>query len=119
MFSSQNGKRRASISTSRVQLYQPVATNETEEKHGETDNGRRSDLDEQTCSRQVVALEGHVGSLDGLRGVACIFAMLHHIELTPSFVGHYGVTMFFVLSGFLISGILVNARVSGFDQVCD
>jgi hypothetical protein len=61
---------------------------------------------------EVVPLPGHIVSFDGLRAVACIFTQLHHIELKQSFSGHYGVSMFLVLSGFLISGILVNLKVS-------
>ncbi|WP_428390042.1 acyltransferase family protein [Mucisphaera sp.] len=49
----------------------------------------------------------HIPSLDGFRGVACLIVLLAH--MTPLYVsGAFGVDMFFVLSGFLITGILVS-----------
>jgi peptidoglycan/LPS O-acetylase OafA/YrhL len=63
-------------------------------------------------------------ALDGLRGIAIILVLLHHFTvLTPAtafdatlmqlpILGWSGVDLFFVLSGFLITGILVDARGS-------
>ena len=70
-------------------------------------------------------LSGHVPALDGLRGLAIILVLLRHF--TPQGEGHSlvgaivkaiaslgnsGVDLFFVLSGFLITGILDDARGS-------
>ena len=56
--------------------------------------------------------------LDGLRGVAILLVMLHHsVQVVPlprfeglADLGWCGVDLFFVLSGFLITGILLDAR---------
>ena len=55
----------------------------------------------------------HLPSLDGLRGLAIAMVVVFHAgegwtELTE--VGRRGVDLFFVLSGFLITGILLRAR---------
>jgi peptidoglycan/LPS O-acetylase OafA/YrhL len=44
-----------------------------------------------------------------LRAVCIIFTIFNHIEGVPSWInGGVGVDIFFVLSGFLITGILIN-----------
>jgi peptidoglycan/LPS O-acetylase OafA/YrhL len=57
-------------------------------------------------------------SLDGIRGVAILLVMLSHAEMTEGMptiewvarLGDFGVKVFFVLSGFLITTLLVNER---------
>lgn len=69
------------------------------------------------------SLRGHVPALDGVRGLAILLVLLLHFvsntRATNSFeavvgkafaYGLYGVDLFFVLSGFLITGILYDAR---------
>jgi peptidoglycan/LPS O-acetylase OafA/YrhL len=49
-------------------------------------------------------MNGYIKSLDGVRAVAIILVMTFHAEL--NLFGWLGVQLFFVLSGFLITGIL-------------
>jgi len=55
----------------------------------------------------------HIIALDGLRGLAILMVILFHFTKTfiPFFrLGWAGVDLFFVLSGFLITGILIDTR---------
>jgi peptidoglycan/LPS O-acetylase OafA/YrhL len=74
-----------------------------------------------------VSQPGRIPELDGLRGVAITMVVVHHYFLEPiraapgTWLSHIqaagrlawsGVDLFFVLSGFLIGGILLDARDS-------
>lgn len=56
----------------------------------------------------VAAARAHRPELDGLRGVAIVLVLASHVAFPATdALGWVGVEMFFVLSGFLITGILV------------
>jgi peptidoglycan/LPS O-acetylase OafA/YrhL len=72
-------------------------------------------------------LKGRIPELDGIRGIAIAMVLVHHYFLLPiaappgTFWSYFqaagrlawsGVDLFFVLSGFLIGGILLDARDS-------
>ena len=76
-----------------------------------------------TCAnRTCPELVGHLPALDGIRGLAILMVMVYHLTLLPgdagvdriwaavAAFGWAGVDLFFVLSGFLITGILWEAR---------
>lgn len=52
-----------------------------------------------------------IPALDGLRGVAVALVVAYHLGVAKG--GHIGVTVFFVLSGFLITGILLRGDEAG------
>jgi peptidoglycan/LPS O-acetylase OafA/YrhL len=65
------------------------------------------------------AVRGHIRELDGLRGVAIALVLLHHFWPATgtlarweefAHLGWVGVDLFFVISGFLITGILLDTR---------
>jgi peptidoglycan/LPS O-acetylase OafA/YrhL len=53
---------------------------------------------------------GYVPTLDGLRGIAIASVVLYHAGLLPG--GFLGVDLFFVLSGFLITTLLLEERAA-------
>lgn len=53
---------------------------------------------------------GHRKSLDGVRGLAIVFVLLSHVPSLPLGGGFIGVDLFFVLSGFLITTLLLEER---------
>jgi peptidoglycan/LPS O-acetylase OafA/YrhL len=49
----------------------------------------------------------YISYLDGLRGYAILFVLLGHFELTKIYLSRFGVTVFFFVSGFLITKLLI------------
>ncbi|HWE52161.1 MAG TPA: acyltransferase family protein [Bryobacteraceae bacterium] len=54
--------------------------------------------------------------IEGLRGIAIIFVVGYHVGLSVFRGGYIGVDIFFVLSGYLITGLLVN-EMSGTGRI--
>ena len=50
--------------------------------------------------------EFHIPSLDGIRGIAALIVFMSHAALPEIFPGAFGVTVFFFLSGYLITTLL-------------
>ena len=51
--------------------------------------------------------KGYLPQLDGLRALAVTLVLVHHFITPVEFAGHVGVDVFFVLSGYLITSILL------------
>lgn len=51
-----------------------------------------------------------VRGLDGLRALACVAVLAYHLFRSSAPGGFLGVDVFFVLSGFLITGLLVKEK---------
>lgn len=89
----------------------------TPDAHGPadlTDAARRPgtpDREQRPVSSRPVE---RIPELDGLRGVAVVLVLAGHLHL-PGFTdgGNVGVTIFFVLSGYLITGVLLTSERIG------
>lgn len=70
----------------------------------------------------MIKIRGHIPVLDGIRGLAILMVILHHATVWDPqsnlgewlvkaiHMGGYGVDLFFLLSGFLITGILLDSK---------
>lgn len=59
-------------------------------------------------SHHAASHSQHLPALDGLRAVAVFIVIAYHAGITPGIPGGLGVTLFFVLSGFLITWLLLR-----------
>ena len=59
----------------------------------------------------------HYPQLDSLRTFAVAGVMVHHLWFESGRLANYGVKLFFVISGFLITGILLSSRTASGDHV--
>jgi peptidoglycan/LPS O-acetylase OafA/YrhL len=67
-----------------------------------------TDTNETPGASEDGALRGErAPALDGLRGIAVILVVLFHLRVRGFAAGYLGVDVFFVLSGFLITGLLL------------
>lgn len=75
--------------------------------HSPANKGVRTDsaAKEQTPTRPK---SRYIPALDGLRTLAVVAVVLYHLNLTWAQGGLLGVTIFFVLSGYLITRLLIN-----------
>src|SRR3954465_1247741 len=61
----------------------------------------------------VVPERGHHPGLDGIRGLAILLVLGQHAPTRPLIDGFVGVTVFFCLSGFLVTTLLVRELQTG------
>ncbi|HEU5150489.1 MAG TPA: acyltransferase family protein [Iamia sp.] len=71
-----------------------------------------SDLHDDAAGRRSPRPLRHVPALDGLRAVAVVGVMLFHGGVSWAPGGYLGVDVFFVLSGYLITTLLLRERVA-------
>ncbi len=63
------------------------------------------------ASPEITAKIYRIRGLDGLRGLAAFAVILHHSAIKGTDIGGLSVFLFFIMSGYLITGILHRTRV--------
>jgi peptidoglycan/LPS O-acetylase OafA/YrhL len=48
--------------------------------------------------------------VQGLRAIAILLAIVYHADIPPFSGGYVGIEVFFVISGFVITGLLLRER---------
>jgi peptidoglycan/LPS O-acetylase OafA/YrhL len=84
-----------------VSIERPVAQRAAAD-FGSTSNGAQLD------SVQEPPSLGHLPAFDGVRGIAVLLVMAYHAGIPGFDGGRAGVDVFFVLSGFLITALLID-----------
>ena len=51
---------------------------------------------------------GRLDSIQGMRGIAVILVLLFHFNNNLFYIGHVGVDIFFVISGYLITSLILK-----------
>ncbi len=64
------------------------------------------------CS--AIRSESYVPEIDGLRAIAVLGVLFFHLGMDQFTGGFVGVDVFFVISGFLITRIIIHQQISGF-----
>ena len=99
------GKRRANEAHRDADSRRTPASSSKPAHASANDGARPSAADQQTPARPK---SRYIPALDGLRTLAVVAVVLYHLNLTWAQGGLLGVTIFFVLSGYLITRLLLN-----------
>lgn len=99
------GKRRANEAHRDADSRRTPASSSGAAHASANDGARPSAADQQTPGRPK---SRYIPALDGLRTLAVVAVVLYHLNLTWAQGGLLGVTIFFVLSGYLITRLLLN-----------
>ncbi len=59
----------------------------------------------------------YILGLDGLRAVAVLAVIAYHLHIGPASGGFLGVDLFFVISGYLITTILLHKQDLGYQEL--
>src|SRR4051812_19910373 len=81
--------------------------------NGERVTTARSNRCRRCLVEPLVGDRGHQPGLDGVRGVAILLVLGQHAPTRPLIDGFVGVTVFFCLSGYLITTLLVRELDTG------
>ena len=68
----------------------------------------QAQLDDRVAPSQLPRRLPYVPAIDGLRGVAVLAVIAYHADVTRLHGGFLGVEIFFVVSGYLITALLLS-----------